>query len=243
VTSTYSGNHKTSESAAAYTTTYQRGYYAAQWERIERPLLENEFAGLREAGARVLIDLACGTGRILSIGERYFPRTIGFDVSYNMALLAKRTARRSQVVTASVDTFTCPIEADVVTAFRFFLNAEPPLRRDALRCAHRSLVRGGALLASIHVNASSPLGIAYRTRNALRGRILANTLGSDDFVSLVRSAGFDVERVEFYSMWPRLGHAFQGLSKALLPTAERAWKTLLPNSRRAQCFLVVARRV
>jgi hypothetical protein len=132
--------------------------------------------------------------------------------------------------------------AEVVTAFRFFLNAEPGLRRDALIAIRRILApTRGALIANVHVSSRSPLGFAYRIRNAALRRLTANTLAPDAMRALLAETGFELESLEFYGLLPRAGWWFPNwLDRAMLPV-ERLGRRIPALGRRAQSFLIVAR--
>lgn len=240
---TYTDSHIEERTVAAYEQTYQRGYYRAQWEHIEAPLLAQLFADLRDSGDRLLVDLACGTGRILQLAEGHFPTTVGVDVSASMLAVASARCPRSLVIRGDVEQFSLSKPADVVTAFRFFLNAEPDLRRRALACANRILRPGGHLLVNIHVSSSSILGAAYRVRNRLRAQKLANTCSDKDFVELVSDSGFEVAGVHYYGIWPRMGRRLEWMAPYGSNYFERAWKGVALAPRLGQSFLVVARRL
>ena len=51
---------------------------------------------------------------------------------------------------------------DVVTAFRFFLNAEQQLRREVLEAIRKHLKPDGRLVCNIQMNATSAMGVASR---------------------------------------------------------------------------------
>src|SRR5579884_4162708 len=80
--------HLDASAAADYVKTYQVGYYAALWSKVERPLLEKLFA---EIGGpdRLCLDFACGTGRITVAAGPYFGAVTGVDISEPMLLHAR----------------------------------------------------------------------------------------------------------------------------------------------------------
>jgi SAM-dependent methyltransferase len=238
----YRGSHATPGYAGIYGRTYEQGYYRAQWDRIERPLLERVLRREHEAGARRLIDFACGTGRITSVASEIFPDVTGVDVAAEMLEVARVQCPTARFECIDLTRQPFSAGADVVTAFRFFLNAEPGLRREALAAIRRILApTRGALIANVHVNAASPLGLAYRLRNAARGRLTANALSPDQMTGLLADTGFAVESVEFYSVLPRIGWWFpRWLDRAMTPV-ERWGRKHPVVARRAQSFLVVGR--
>lgn len=72
--------------------------HAAEEEAVEAPLhlndqrLEAVVAALRDAGAKSVVDLGCGEGRLLKLllKDRSFDRIVGMDVSYRTLEIAQR---------------------------------------------------------------------------------------------------------------------------------------------------------
>jgi SAM-dependent methyltransferase len=243
----YRDSHRGAGNGARYDEVYTRGYYAALWREVERPMLEQLFAELRAGGARSLLDFACGTGRILSVAEAHFDQTWGVDVSATMIERARARCPRSTLrlfdLTRAPSSPPLGRRFDVIAAFRFFLNAEPALRREALAAIDGSLAEGGTLVANIHVNAHSPMGLFYRARNRLLPSRPTPTLSADDFILLLADAGFAVTRVQRYGYLPRPGPLLPGWVERAVPPVERAMTRLgvVPASL-AQGFWVVAQR-
>lgn len=101
----------------------------------------------------------------------------------------------------------------MVTAFRFFLNAEDTLRRDALSAIHEHLNDGGLLVSNIHMNATSPMGLVCRFLNRIRGRVVRSTLSIHAYRQMLVSNGFVVERVIGYGFCRGPGGCCQGFAK------------------------------
>ncbi|MFN0179403.1 MAG: class I SAM-dependent DNA methyltransferase [Gemmatimonadales bacterium] len=237
----YRHSHQADGYGATYERTYGEGYYRVQWEEIERPLLTAVFEDLRHDGARSLLDFACGTGRVTLLAESMFPRVVGVDVAASMLAVARGACRSAELIQVDLTRAALPERFDVVTAFRFFLNAEQELREGALDAIRAVLSPGGTLLANVHVNRASPLGLAYRCRNRVTGRRTANVMGLEEMEALLTSRGFRLETVTWYSLLPRIGWLFPPGSRALMVGLERFGR-LLPGrwQRRAQSFLVRA---
>ena len=198
---------------------------------------------LLDAGARSCLDFACGTGRILQVAESYFEETAGVDVSETMLDKARICCKRS--VLHKLDITRAPLGAkfDVVTAFRFFLNAEQALRHDALDAIRGALVDRGVLVSNIHVNSKSTLGYAYRLRNYINRQNLGLTEGLPQHKALLESHGFEVEDVFWYSFLPRTGWWLPWIPKYFMQPVEYLCNALpfVPNDC-AQSFLVVSRK-
>ena len=72
----YRSSHATADAAIEYERTYEAGYYAALWSKLEKPLVE---ATLRALGGpqKKCLDFACGTGRITNIAAEHFSEAVG----------------------------------------------------------------------------------------------------------------------------------------------------------------------
>jgi SAM-dependent methyltransferase len=104
------------------------------------------------------LDFACGSGRVIAAleGGRMAEST-GIDVSSSMLQLARAKLSWSRLIhgDATADPSLLPGRYDLITAFRFFLNAEGRLRARALAVLHEALEDDGLLVLNIHGNATS----------------------------------------------------------------------------------------
>ena len=236
----YRDSHQSRTAAAAYRHTYERGYYAALWKRVECPLLESVF---RELGGaeRTCLDFACGTGRIATVAGRYFGEVVGVDISEAML---RYVPAQLNVEYFCTDITRTPLDRsfDVATAFRFFLNAEADLRTAALCALYRHLVPGGRLVCNIHVNASSPMGLFYRLWDRTVGGAPHNTFRTGEFVELLRAHGFAAEQVRPYGYWPRPGPLMPKLCELAIEPTEKICSALKVPGAIAQNVLIVARK-
>jgi SAM-dependent methyltransferase len=236
----YRISHQSENYGTVYNRTYEKGYFAALWRKVEQPLLE---AILRRLGGldRRCLDFATGTGRIANAAAAFFGEIVAVDVSESMlacATVPENVCLRCLDITKQDlgEVF------DVVTAFRFFLNAEGTLRRDALAAIHRHLRNEGRLVCNIHMNSSSPAGLAYRLLNRAVGRTIQNTINLREFAGLLLGAGFVIEETVAYGFLVRPGPFAPGLCESLIEPVERVSKTLKIPGRFAQNFIVVARK-
>jgi SAM-dependent methyltransferase len=236
----YRASHAGAGYGKHYEETYRRGYYADLWTRIESPLLEKLFVQCAAEGRRACLDFACGTGRITALAERYFEECVGVDVSDTMLEVARTKCARAQLVRRDITVEPIGTAFDVITAFRFFLNAEQPLRRAGLRALRSALAPGGRIIINVHVNRTSLLGIAYRFRNWTRQRHIANTLGLEELAEMLREENLHIESVVHYGLLPRVGWRFEWLPRLLMTPIEKVFRSvsLIPRNL-AQCFIVV----
>ena len=240
----YRKSHASPNYGHVYEKTYLDGYYHHQWELIERPLVRSILSDLQESGKVDCLDFACGTGRITQLTEDIFPTVVGVDISATMLEQARSKCNKARFIERDITSSPLDQKFDAVTAFRFFLNAEPELRKSALKAISAVMRDDGRLVLNIHVNSSSVLGLAYRIRNALKRETVAKTCSLKEITNYLDQAGFEVEDTFWYSFLPRVGWRFPRLSGRLMLPVERFFNRL-PSSLRglAQSFVIVARKV
>jgi ubiquinone/menaquinone biosynthesis C-methylase UbiE len=238
----YTQNHQTAEAASAYTKTYSSGYYKFQWELLESDLLARTVTNLLDKFECPIsaLDFACGTGRISAfLNEKFNLDVIGLDVSNEMLKLARRAHPRVKFLNSNLEDF-CGRKFDLFFAFRFFLNAEPELRSKVLTNAHNIISEKGRIVFNIHINRKSLLGLAYRWRNCLLGRSVANTASVDEISTLLTLHGFHIDTIIYYSYLPRIGTVTDLVPKFCFLFLDALFKRL---NFQPQCFLIVASKV
>lgn len=216
--------------------TYDEQEYAADsygqilWQ-IEQSQLSAIMYALRATLPTIdLLDFATGSGRILSFLESMSDTSVGIEISESMAERARHRVSRSTVLCRDITLPDTPIEGtyDVITAFRFILNAEPALRRLAL-LALRDRLRDqtSRLIFNNHGNLWSHKAILYpihALRRAGKPATSGNTMTHRQVMDLIESVGMRAERV--------YGCGVLGARLARLGTAERVleWELSLARS-------------
>ena len=240
VSDDYRASHCAPGYGAHYNKTHESGYYGALWEKIEKPLILDVLRPMGGAG-RTCLDFACGTGRIANVAAVLFGEVVGADVSKSMLDCAQVPPN---VRLVHIDMTTQPLGEtfDVTTAFRFFLNAEDQLKRDALKAINEHLKDGGRLVCNVHMNATSPIGLVCRLLNRSFGRTIRHTLSVARFSELLTASGFLVEEMIPYGYLPRPGNLLPGVCEALMEPFEKVSRTLRIPGQLAQHFLVVAKK-
>lgn len=131
---------------------------------LEQELIPKIFMAL---APRRMLDLTTGTGRIVSLLEPALPdcELHGIDISGDMLTVARNTCQRT--VFHEMDgrqALACFGKGafDVVSAFRFFPNADPPLREDAADQIAELVNPSGHVVLNNHRSLWSPSYIAMR---------------------------------------------------------------------------------
>ena len=197
----YRTSHRSAPAAANYHRQFSdpRNVKHLYW-RLEQQLLD-EIVQSHEAIGQVL-DFACGTGRILGYLRQHFPHVHGLDISPQMLTIAQEYVADADLLCTDVTAGNTPLQTrfDLITAFRFFLNAEPSLRADALRWIHTHLQDDGLLVCNFHLNSRSLIGLWKRSRWRLRGRTPQPTLSLKEANQLLHDNGFQVLKVYGYGL-------------------------------------------
>jgi len=206
----YADRFQPQEAVAAYDTAEYgaESYSSAVWQ-LQRPVLEQvvkEFCAAPTGPVR-LLDFACGTGRVLSALEPLVDAADGVDISENMVAVARGKCPKARLLVGDVlarPELLQP-EYDLISCFRFVLNAEPELRGRVLRRL-RSVLRspGGRLLVNVHGNSRSlrhPAILWRRGRGAEKEAML-NEMSPVEARRLLADSGFEVERQFGFGLVP-----------------------------------------
>ena len=146
------------------------------------------------------LDFACGTGRLLGHLEQHFDHAIGLDISDTMLAVARERVVRAKVVQGDATRNPAVLSGqrfDFITAFRFFLNAQPSLREDAMAFLASSLKdEHSRLFFNVHGN-------RYSTRMLLaaKAKITREQFASMSVrESMELTARHGLEVVEWYGI-------------------------------------------
>lgn len=183
---------------------------ALEYERLldEEPLYRYAFNRERQILERILtdyfgstpvdmLDFACGTGRISASLEDKVRSAKGVDVSEPMLEMARRKLRRTELHRGNLiqERLFEGAQFNLITAFRFFLNAEPELRVAVLRALAPLLRKGGYLVFNNHRNLDSfymRLAQAYRRWRRLPA---INMLTMGQCREFLAEAGFEIVHI------------------------------------------------
>ncbi len=195
----YRDSHKHTGKGAEYEVHYQTQVWDSfLWSREREiiPEIMDKYLSDRDIH---LLDFACGTGRITSLLERRVATSTGVDVSESMLTIAKEKLKRTEIIRADItrENILRPKKFNLITAFRFFLNAEPELRLAAIKALVELLAEDGILVFNNHHNTGSPwiklLSIYRRCKNP---QSTFNVMSINQMKQLVEQAGLEI--VEIY---------------------------------------------
>ena len=116
------------------------------------------------------MDFACGTGRVTGFMRSLVGSLVGVDISPAMLEVARPKVGDTPLIRADIvnQPDDVPGGKDLITAFRFLLLAEPPLREAVVRqLATKLRDERSVLIFSLHGNPCS-----YRAIAALRNKLI-----------------------------------------------------------------------
>lgn len=149
--------------------------------KLEKRFLDDIFlSSVIPRGGRIrALDFACGTGRILKWLEAQVDDVTGVDVSESMLQMAKGNGCRATLVCADLTTQPGAVcgAFEVITAFRFFANAQASLRESVITKLASLLSPGGVLIFNNHCRYESLNERIRRAVRRLRGQPVATGMG------------------------------------------------------------------
>lgn len=153
------------------------------------------------------LDFACGTGRVISAVQTMTATSTGLDSSKNMLSVAREKVENAELLEGDIleNPNIVGFDYDVISAFRFFLNTEPELRKETI-ASLASRLRGdkSRLIFNIQGNSQSlrHLSIVYRSRRGERH----NEMSYEEVRQLVEGAGLEIESWYGFGICPPLLH-------------------------------------
>ena len=195
----YRHSHKAADKPASYNAQFsERNNVKALYWKLEQQVLDSVLPSAEQAN-RSLLDFACGTGRVLAYLQQRFRRSVGLDISEAMLGEAQQHVD-AEFLVGDVTNGEIQMDhrPDVITAFRFFLNAQPSLRTEVLSWIHQNLADDGTLVCNFHLNPNSLVGMSMNTMKRLRGWKTTPMLSVRGAKDLLEANSFKVKRVIGY---------------------------------------------
>jgi SAM-dependent methyltransferase len=187
---------------ADYDALFHAGSYPHLLWKFERDILKEIVDGRFRGRPFDHLDVACGTGRILQHIRPWARQSCGIDISSSMLQIARARAAGASVIRGDFAAPNPPFARrfDLVTCFRFFLNAEHNLRAGVARNAAVHLSDRGIFVFNNHRNYHS---LTYRMLRAA-GRSAAHLacMKHSDAETLVAEAGLKIVAVYHIGIVP-----------------------------------------
>ena len=169
--------------------------YMADWER---DLLETLVPQLFPSGVPRYLDFACGTGRVSQTVASHSRVAVGVDISETMLVQARNRCPQMFFLRADLTREDPDLgHFDLITAFRFFGNAQDELRASALKAIHRLLRDDGHFVFNNHRNPFTALSMAERLTGGDPGMDLTHA----KLQRLLHDAGFRIVSSRGMGAW------------------------------------------
>jgi SAM-dependent methyltransferase len=153
----YRDSHLAPNKGISYHRMFSENPYRTTVWHLEQDCLDRILKAYYEDEGVSHLDFACGTGRILSHLADRASVSVGVDLSPSMLEVARKNL--NDVVLHEADITRNDVLGDqkfnLVTAFRFFPNAEPELRLEAMRTLAEHLDDEGYFVFNNHKNTAS----------------------------------------------------------------------------------------
>lgn len=216
----YRESHKDPRKGIEYHAKFKDNPYRAMVWDFEKRALSDIVHRYLPPDAKHL-DFACGTGRIIQHLRPVVGDAIGVDVSESMLEVARAAMPDGAFVNRDItrDDAMRGARFDLITAFRFFANAQDDLRLDAMRALAGLLSPGGVLVFNNHKNRSS---LIYGIGRFFRSQ---RDMSRSEVVSLVRDAGLQIVETRHIGVLPAIDR-FRPLPIVVLSRLEAALSRL-----------------
>lgn len=194
---------------------YGRGSYSSFIWKLQQPVLRSIIEEQRARIGKIrLLDFACGTGRILSFVEDLVEQSDGVDLSLPMIERAAARCQKSRLIVGDIvaDSSIARGRYEIITTFRFLLNAENSVRLAVLRALRARIdSEHGILIANVHGHSLSSrhLALKYRRWQSARSEPSAENdpmlaeMEKAEIIELFRAGGFEEVRILGFGVLPQ----------------------------------------
>jgi len=198
-------------------------YLSLIWKLESEALLALVNAMARPMDIRYL-DFACGTGRVIGLLEKTVGRSVGVDISQSMLDVAATHLERTELICADI-TRTPALAGrsfDVITAFRFFPNAEDGLRQEVMKALCAVLAPGGRMIVNNHRRRVNLRWLLRSVLNVFRRKKKdLHTMSDGEMRALAARNGMYIVETRHFGVWPVLKESKPFLSMPRLEAFER----------------------
>ena len=191
--SDYRQRYENENTAKGYDKMYDfDNHYSIVWNTLEKDVLKK---ALSHAKKGKLLDFACGTGRVTREIKGLFNECKGIDISPEMVRIAKVKDKSTDYMVGDITQEPIPVIFDCITAYRFFLHADPILRIKALSSLSKMMDKDSVLIFNVHGSKPSLLTF-YNLKNPL------NLLSSSDIKNLLSMTDLKIKKSYGYATIP-----------------------------------------
>lgn len=147
-----------------------------------------------------ILDFACWTWRITSFIKKYYKNVVWYDISDDMLNIAKEKYPDIEFYNVDIQSENVSESFDIITAFRFFLNAEYSLKKDILNRFRCVLTWKSIVIFNIHMNSwCFTYFLSWIKRKLGFTKIIQNWMSYNDVDKLVKECWYKIIDSKWYS--------------------------------------------
>jgi len=196
----YRKSHLSAGKGRSYDASFSENPYRKMVWDFEKSFLMRVINEIDNYSELSHLDFACGTGRVLSYVRPHASVSVGVDISSDMLSVAREDQGASELIQADLtkDDVLGSRKFDLITAFRFFPNAEPELRLDAMKSLVRHMTPTGYLVFNNHKSTRSTRNLLAR----LAGRKNFQGMSEEETKELVEECGLEISGADCFCLLP-----------------------------------------
>lgn len=203
----YRNSHLAPDKGITYEKTFQEYPYRNYVWSWEKRILKEVVTGYFHDQENIrYLDFACGTGRIIGYVENLVTSSTGVDISDSMLEVGRQNVKRSELIKVDLtsDNIFAGQTFDLITTFRFFLNAQPELREAVIKILANLLSEDGYLVFNIHMNEGSTAERMRHLYNWIKHRPEGSyhTMSRQHVIEMVEKAGLQLVRTYHFGLIP-----------------------------------------
>lgn len=186
----YRNSHTAADKGILYDDNYlTHSWRAYLWER-EKKILKTIIANYEYKDT--YLDFACGTGRIIEYVKQFVKVSVGVDISESMLAVCRQRINGAQIINADItrENIFENKKFHIITAFRFFPNAQKKLRNEVMMTIAGLLKENGIIIFNNHKNATN--GFYLLAKFFKRKKI---SMTKDEINSLINECGLEIVRI------------------------------------------------
>lgn len=223
----YRESHTQKGKGTIYHSSFEKFSFRKEAWIWEKKIMDKIFDEISTQKSEVL-DFACGTGRILNYLQHKFENLTGVDISPEMLGVANRNLVDVTTIQSDLTRDNLfeknNVRFDIITSYRFFLNAQDSLRKEILQELYKIIKPNGYLVINNHGNASSPairlqkLLFYFKNRSrSIEEKYIINSLEEKHFLNILKQSGFEVEATYHRNVIPVINEKTNFNVKLLRP--------------------------
>ena len=171
------------------------------WE-IEERCLKDIFVRYNINQESKVLDFACGTARITSFLDTIFSNVTGVDISESMLDKAKKRDLRCKFILRDITKEPLDGKFDLLTSFRFFLNANDELCNEVLQSLKKNMTKDSIFVFNIHGNRNSILGLIFFIQKKLGMQGVLNTMSYRSIKNMFNNNGYEIIEYRGIGLFP-----------------------------------------